>query len=124
MKITNRDDNFYRIMGPVFGSRKIQRETGDRFYDDDEKEWFVDLDDSENVISVISVMDGVIKNIYSADAESLEILLREIYPAAGTSVVPAVYKDIYASVGYSVEDGKYKNFVNIKGGGASESDAE
>ena len=32
---TNRSDpNFYLLVGPYFGSRKIERQTRDRFYDD------------------------------------------------------------------------------------------
>lgn len=65
MKITNKDPDFYKIMGPVFGSRLIQRETGDRFYDDDNKDWYISLDNLNNVIAVVSVSNNVIKNIYS-----------------------------------------------------------
>ena len=39
---TNRSDpNFYLLVGPYFGSRKIERQTRDRFYDDPGKIWFV-----------------------------------------------------------------------------------
>ena len=37
MKITNKDPGFYDLLGPIFGSRKVHRETGDRFFDDDKK---------------------------------------------------------------------------------------
>ena len=37
--INNNNPDFYKYMGKIFGSRKVQRDTEDRFYDDNEKEW-------------------------------------------------------------------------------------
>ena len=41
LKLTNKSKNFYAHLGRVFGSREVQRVTGDRFYDDDDKVWFI-----------------------------------------------------------------------------------
>ena len=39
---TNRNEaDFYRLLGPYFGSRRIEKETRDRFYDDPGKTWYV-----------------------------------------------------------------------------------
>lgn len=119
LRMTNKDNGFYDVMGPVFGSRKVQRETGDRFYDDDKKEWFVSKDDDGNIISVVSIADGCIKNVYAEDTDAFEDLLANIYKGVGISVVPAVYKDSYIRAGYSLDEGSYKNYVRIKGGVAN-----
>ena len=116
MKITNKDPNFYSILGPIFGSRKVQRETGDRFYDDEEKEWYVELNDYGEAISVVSITNTIIKNVYSTDENSLEKLLCEIYLISSASIIPAIYKEIYVKAGFIVEDGSLKNFVKIQGG--------
>lgn len=37
----SRDDkDFYRLMGPFFGSRTVAKEIGIHIYDDESKEWF------------------------------------------------------------------------------------
>ena len=38
-KMTNSTPGFYELMGPIFGSRDIEKITGDRFFDDDDKIW-------------------------------------------------------------------------------------
>lgn len=55
MRIDRNNPDFYKVMGPVFGSRLIQRQTNDRFYDDPGKEWFIERsgDHIDYVISVI-----------------------------------------------------------------------
>ena len=46
VKSLSRDSkDFYRLMGPVFGSRGIAREVGIHIYDDADKEWIVAFDD-------------------------------------------------------------------------------
>ncbi len=34
-RMRNTDRGFYGYMGRIFGSRQVQRDTGDRFYDDE-----------------------------------------------------------------------------------------
>ena len=41
--MNNTNEDFYKYMGRVFGSRIIQLKTNDRIYDDAEKEWFIYL---------------------------------------------------------------------------------
>lgn len=115
-RIKNTDTAFYDIIGPVFGSRKIQRVTKDRFYDDDEKEWIVQLDSNKNIVYVISVTDGIIKNIYSESPEATTDALKEIYNEISYGVVPVVYKALYISAGYGIEESEMVNFVRIIGG--------
>ena len=40
LRMNRSSAGFYEIMGPVFGSRAIERDTHDRFYDDADKEWY------------------------------------------------------------------------------------
>lgn len=115
-RIKNTDTAFYDIVGPVFGSRKIQRVTRDRFYDDDKKEWIVQLDSNKNIVYVISVIDGVIKNIYSESPEATTNALKEIYDEISYGVVPVIYKALYISAGYEIEERVMVNFVKIVGG--------
>ena len=64
MKMSRKDPDFYSIMGPVFGSREIQRKTGDRFFDDDNKEWHVFTDLQGNVHSNIRKQEFDKKRIF------------------------------------------------------------
>ena len=121
MKMSRKDPDFYSIMGPVFGSGEIQRKTGDRFFDDDNKEWHVLTDSKDNVTTVISVSNNFIKNVYSSDTDHLILLLKEIYPEIKKGIVPIVYAEIYKISGYSVLEYS-KKFVEITGGYSDESD--
>lgn len=115
-RIKNTDSGFYDILGPVFGSRKVQRVTKDRFYDDDEKEWLIQVDPDGNVVYAIAITDGIIKNVYSESPKPTSDALKSIYDEIYYGIVPAVYKDIYISAGYGTEDGKMVNYIKIIGG--------
>lgn len=43
--ITNKDQCFYSMMGPFLARREVEKEIGYQIYDDDDKEWFIALDD-------------------------------------------------------------------------------
>lgn len=113
-RINNNQKDFYKYMGPIFGSRTVQRETSDRFYDDDEKEWILNIINKE-IISVVSMKNNEIKNIYTKDPFSLIELLKMIYKEVKCGTVPIVYLEIYSGAGYILME-EYKNFVKIKGG--------
>lgn len=111
-QLTHDNNDFYTVMGPVLGSRVVERETGDRFYDDADKVWTVSMG-TEGVKGVISVADGVIKNVYLPDAKAAKEIIKKI-GATSKSKVPAVYKDIFADNGYTVElIDRQKKFVYI-----------
>ena len=116
-KMTNEDSGFYEIFGPVFGAREIQRKTGDRFYDDDKKEWYIEQDETGEALAVVSVAGTVIKNVYAKDEAVLLKILKELYYVITDSIVHSVYADIYREVGYSVdEEERLKKFIKIRGG--------
>lgn len=76
LKLTNKSKNFYAHLGNVFGSREIERITGDRFYDDDEKIWYIYYDKG-NPVSFVSIKNNVIKNVWSDNEELLTRTLKE-----------------------------------------------
>lgn len=114
--LTNKDSGFYEILGPIFGSREVQRETRDRFYDDAGKEWYIEINKNSEALAVVSIADGKIKNVYGKDLECLEKLLKDMYYLTETSTVPGVYLDAYKKAGYTIEESGLKKFVKIKGG--------
>ena len=119
-KMTNKDSNFYKYMGEIFGSREIQRETSDRFYDDDGKEWFLYMELGVT-LSVVSVKENVIKNVYSCEQNCLISILKQIYPDISSGIVPKIYENSYIDAGYTVSESNV-NFVKIKGGLLNESE--
>ena len=116
MKITNKDPGFYDLLGTIFGSRKVHRETGDRFFDDDKKEWYLEVNDEKEILALISLSGETIKNVYCQSQESLVKLLKDVYYSTGSSTVPSVYLDAYKKAGYSIEESELKKFVKIQGG--------
>lgn len=112
-RMNNSDPEFYGYMGKIFGSRKVQKETFDRFYDDDGKEWIFNLDKG-SVTAVISVKDNMIKNVYAEDAFALMDILNEVRPEISKGLVPISYREIYTGAGYKIVEEK-KNFLEIKG---------
>lgn len=77
MKITNKDPGFYDLLGPIFGSRKVHRETGDRFFDDDKKEWYLEVNDEKEILALISLSGETIKKrLLSKSGKSRETFKR------------------------------------------------
>ncbi len=118
VKMTNKDDDFYKFMGKFFGSRIVQSETKDRIYDDNNKVWYIYLNQDTKPCAFVSVCDNVIKNIYSNSNEYLKKLLLSIMNEIdiGPSIVTRAYEDIYIECGLhiSILD-NYKHFIMIRG---------
>ncbi len=112
--MTNKDENFYKYMGKIFGSRLIQNQINDRIYDDDNKMWYIYLED-EKVVAFVSLSNDIIKNVYGTKEDSLQELLKEVKEEnkIKDSTVTILYEDLYKKVGFKVEKGIYKNFVVI-----------
>ena len=70
----NKSKDFYNIMGRFFGSRIVENKTNDRIYDDNNKEWYIYLDNNSPV-AFVSISSDVIKNIYSINNDFLIELL-------------------------------------------------
>lgn len=122
--LTNKSKNFYSYLGSVFGSREVEKITGDRFYDDDDKVWYVYFKRSKPV-AFVSIVDDVIKNVWSDSRELLVKTLEEVNKKheIKESVVPAIFRDEYVKAGFSIVENGYKKFIKIKGG-ASDNDQD
>lgn len=107
-RISRENEGFYAALGPVFGSRIIERETHDRFYDDPDKIWYI-VDQG-----AASVLNGVIRNFYAADdarAESIIAAMQADYPRL-TGVAPRKYKKIFEKRGFRAKEYR-KNFIEV-----------
>ena len=115
IKMTNKDEKFYEYMGKIFGSRLIEKQTNDRIYDDENKDWYIYLEDGK-VKAFVSINKNVIKNIYTAKEEYLEEILNEIKVEnkIDYSIVTKYYLELYKKCGFKViETDNFKNFVTI-----------
>ncbi len=114
-KITNKEENFYEYMGRFFGSRLVEKQTSDRMYDDDNKEWYIYLEEGK-VQAFVSMNKKVIKNIYTTKEKYLEEILTKIKNECDItySIVTNYYQDIYEKCGFKVgKNQDYKNFTTI-----------
>lgn len=114
-KITNKEERFYQYMGKFFGSRLVEKQTNDRIYDDDSKEWYIYLEE-EKVMAFVSISKNVIKNIYTTKEKYLEEILKEIRKENNItySIVTNYYAEVYEKCGFKVNKNQnYKNFVTI-----------
>lgn len=116
LKLTNKSKNFYAHLGKVFGSREVQKVTGDRFYDDDNKTWYVYYNRGDPD-TFVSVQDNKIKNVWTENRKHLIAVLKQINKELSVkeSVVPAVFKDEYENSGFLILGNGYKNFIKIRG---------
>lgn len=115
IKMTNKDERFYYYMGKFFGSRLIEKQTNDRMYDDDSKQWYIYFEEKK-VMAFVSINKNVIKNIYTTKEKYLEEILIKIKKENEItySIVTNYYKDIYEKCGFKVSKNQdYKNFVTI-----------
>lgn len=115
IKITNKDEKFYQYMGKFFGSRLVEKQTNDRIYDDDSKEWYISLEE-ERVMAFVSISKNVIKNIYTTKEKYLEEILKEIKRENNItySIVTNYYAGVYEKCGFKISKNQdYKNFVII-----------
>ncbi len=118
LKMTNKDNDFYSYMGKFFGSRIVQTETKDRIYDDNNKVWYIYLDQNNKVCAFLSICDGVIKNIYSSNDTSLKKLILEVKKDSvlQPSIVTKTYENVYLECGLKINSlENYKHFIMIRG---------
>lgn len=111
----NKDEKFYQYMGKFFGSRLIEKQTNDRIYDDDSKEWYIYIED-EKVMAFVSINRNIIKNVYTTKEKYLEEILQEIRKENEItySIVTNYYTEVYEKCGFKVNKNQdYKNFVTI-----------
>jgi len=115
--ITHTSKNFYAHLGPIFGSRKVEKMTGDRFYDDDDKIWYLYYDKGVPD-TFVGILNNVIKNVWTEKPEHLILVFKDINKkmTIKESIVPSLFNDIYIKSGYELVDHDYKNFLKIRSG--------
>lgn len=116
LKMNNKCEGFYTIMGKIFGSRIVENETHDRIYDDNNKEWYVYVD-NDSPVACVSIISGVIKNVYCIKEELLVELLQYMKEENNIkeSIVTRAYLKAYEESGFKIDtSNEYKNFVVIK----------
>lgn len=112
MKVLRTDrtqENFYALLGPVFGSRSIEKETKDRFYDDAGKSWYVIAEHA-----AASVLSGSIRNFWADSDAAADGILKKMLRDESTlsGVVPLAYEGAFRRAGFAIE--KYrKNFMEV-----------
>ena len=115
VKMTNKEEKFYQYMGKFFGSRLIEKQTNDRIYDDDNKEWFIYLEE-DRVMAFVSISRNIMKNVYTTKEKYLEEILKAIRKDTHItySIVTSYYREIYEKCGFKVSKNQdYKNFITI-----------
>ncbi len=115
IKITNKEEKFYQYMGRFFGSRLIEKQTNDRIYDDDNKQWYIYLEE-EKVMAFVSITKNVIKNVYAMKEKYLEEVLKKVKKENDItySIVTNYYKEVYEKCSFQIsKNQEYKNFVII-----------
>ena len=107
-KITREDSDFYSVMGPVFGSRDIERASHDRFYDDPGKIWYV----SENAVA--STLHHTIRNFYAKNIVSALPLIKGMMAEHGklVGIVPRKHLEAFRECGFFVKEHS-KNFIEV-----------
>lgn len=113
--MTNKDAKFYQYMGRIFGSRLIEKQTNDRIYDDDDKEWYIYVE-GEKAMAFVSINKNIIKNVYTTKEKYLEQILTRIRKENNItySIVTNYYRKIYENSEFKISDSQgYKNFVTI-----------
>lgn len=112
--ITNQSKNFYAHLGKIFGSREVQRKTGDRFYDDDNKVWYLYYNKGVPD-TFVSIKDNTIKNVWGEDHFHLVEVLKEVKAKVGESIVPKCFLEEYKDAEYTIVENGSKNFIKIVG---------
>lgn len=116
-KTTDRSKaDFYGIMGPIFGSRKIQRLTTDRFYDDEGKTWHYGDGEGDDIGYVFSIKDSILKNAFIQDEQDALNCLMDIIMEISTGKIPVCYRSVFERAGFDIIDAG-KNYMTVKGWG-------
>lgn len=102
--------NKYQILGPLFGSREVQRVTNDRFYDDEDKVWYL-YKSKSGYDTFVSVKNDCVKNVYSRNKKHLIQVLQKLEKIE-FGKVPAVYKEEFEKAGFDILKVE-NNFVSI-----------
>lgn len=110
LRLTRASEDFYALLGPVFGSRAVERATHDRFYDDADKTWYYAAGRG-----AASVSGGAIRNFWAGDGECAEALLDAMLGDASRlqGIVPRTHAEVFERRGFDVNLYR-KNFIEVR----------
>jgi hypothetical protein len=63
-ELTNTDDSFYSLVGPMLSRREIVAELGGPVWDDDQKRWQLAVTESGDVLAMLAVKNGEVCSFY------------------------------------------------------------
>lgn len=109
MRLTPTDAEFYSWLGPIFGSRAIEKKTRDRFYDHPDKRWYLVPDRG-----AASVLGGVVKNFWAEDEQTARALLTAMLQDQPhlRGIVPRIQAEAFDALGFRIA--RYKtNFIEV-----------
>lgn len=119
LPLSNDSPNFYRTMGPFFGSRKVAKEVGIHLYDDPDKQWFTATLNG-HFSGFASLRGNVISDCYvKPDCRNLgvmtELLARILLEprVKFTANCTAASVGLFKKAGFA-ETGKTKNFTRVE----------
>jgi len=98
LKLERNNPDFYRLLGPVFGSREIEKKSHDRFYDDPGKVWYLVPGQA-----AASVLENTVKNFWADSAEAGDALLQGLIQEYDSlhGIVPLCYSDLFEARGFA-----------------------
>lgn len=108
-QLSRLDPDYYRILGPVFGSRKIAKEVGIHCYDDDNKTFLVAMDRSIGLVGLLSVRGSVISDCYVYSGFRKQGILSSLLGAAIQPDMPyranctAMSVNVFRDAGFKVK---------------------
>jgi len=77
LNLNTSGSNFYALMGPLFGSRRIAKEVGINIYDDPGKQFFVAMI-NDIVVGTLSVRGSIISDCYTMIAHRQKGILSSL----------------------------------------------
>ena len=115
------DPDFYRLMGPFFGSRKVAAEVGIHIYDDSDKIWVVGAL-SHDIVAILSLRGKTISDCYVAPehrgAGIFKQLLSRCLADYGGSLATCTAASLpaFLAAGFEIVSST-KNFTRVKRNG-------
>lgn len=112
------DPEFYRLMGPFFGSRSVAAEIGIHVYDDESKQWAIAMRGSV-VVGFASVRGPVITDCYVVPGSRNQGIFAEIlafileHSQGSSANCTSASLPAFLKAGFQVVS-KTKNFTKVK----------
>lgn len=109
LRLDRTDEHFYTLLGPIFGSRKVEQATRDRFFDDPGKRWYLIPRQG-----AASVLGHTLRNFWAADEEAADRLIAAIQQDYSRldGIAPNVHEAVSRRLGFQTS-GYRKNFIEV-----------